>query len=209
MQALLGHDLLHDAPASWREEIIGRLEAVRTSDGGYAKSEEGAQGSTYHTFLVVLASQLLGYEIPEPNRIVQFIYDRQRDDGGFVEIGPMKRSGTNPTAAAVAILNIYDAMDDELREDVCDFLLSVRGSEGGFQANSRIPFSDGLSTFTALLTAQDLGLSKVIRSESAIKYIKEWLEFPVGGFRGASWDETADVEYTFYGLGIFALLKSF
>ena len=34
------------------------------------------------------------------------------------------------------------------------------------------------------------------------------LEFPSGGFRGAEWDEQADVEYTFYGLGILGLLWS-
>ena len=39
-------------------------------------------------------------------------------------------------------------------------------------------------------------------------YALECLEFPTGGFRGASWDEQADVEYTFYGLGILALLNA-
>lgn len=208
VQALLGKDLLGDSLDSWRDQVIKTFEAVRTDDGGYAKSEEGAKGSTYHTFLVLLASQLIGIEIPDSNKLIQFIYDRQRDDGGFCEIAPMRRSGTNPTAAAVATLQIYEAMDDELREDVCDFLLSVRGSEGGFQANNRIPFSDGLSTFTAMLTAQDLGLFKVLKPDAALSYVQDWLEFPTGGFRGASWDETADVEYTFYGLGILALINS-
>ena len=32
------------------------------------------------------------------------------------------------------------------------------------------------------------------------------LELPTGGFRGASWDQQADVEYSFYGLGILGLL---
>ena len=110
----------------------------------------------------------------------------------------MKRSGTNPTAAAVAVLQIYDAMDDELREDVCDFLLSVKGDEGGFQANSRIPFSDGLSTFTGILTTNNLGLQKILHPETAFQFVTNELEFPTGGFRGASWDDSADVEYSFY-----------
>jgi geranylgeranyl transferase type-2 subunit beta len=37
-------------------------------------------------------------------------------------------------------------------------------------------------------------------------FITQQLEFPTGGFRGASWDEQADVEYTFYGLGVLGLL---
>jgi len=97
-------------------------------------------------------------------------------------------------------------MDDELKSDVQDFLKQVKSSEGGFQANTRIPFADGLSTFTGLLTAQDLELEALIDLDLVQKFMTEWLEFPTGGFRGASWDEQADVEYTFYGLGVLALL---
>tara|TARA_R110002095_G_scaffold149180_4_gene128910 strand:+ start:2484 stop:3422 length:939 start_codon:yes stop_codon:yes gene_type:complete len=209
IQASGGEDLLAEAPANWNSQISGNLERLRTSDGGFAKSEQGALGSTYHTFLVVLIYQLIGLEIPAKNDLIQFLYDRQRDDGGFVEITPMKRSGTNPTAAAVATLIILNSMDDELKEDVRDFLTQVKSSEAGFQANTRIPFADGLSTFTGLLTAQDLDLNlKPLVDQSQLrKFMTEWLEFPTGGFRGASWDEQADVEYTFYGLGVLALLS--
>jgi len=139
---------------------------------------------------------------------VQFVYDRQRDDGGFVEISPMKRSGTNPTAAAVALLRMFDHIDDDLRHDVAEFLKEVRGDEGGFQANTRIPFSDGLSTFTGLLTTQDLGLGDLLDPTRVKAWMTDQLEFPTGGFRGAAWDQEADVEYTFYGLGTLALLGS-
>jgi len=205
-QASGGEDLLQTVPADWNSEIASSLERLRTADGGYAKSEQGALGSTYHSFLIVLIYQLIGLDLPDPNHLIQFLYDRQRDDGGFVEISPMKRSGTNPTAAAVATLNILNSMDDELKSDVQDFLKQVKSSEGGFQANTRIPFADGLSTFTGLLTAQDLELEALIDLDLVQKFMTEWLEFPTGGFRGASWDEQADVEYTFYGLGVLALL---
>ncbi|QDV19947.1 Prenyltransferase and squalene oxidase repeat protein [Gimesia panareensis] len=206
VQASGGEDLLSSAPENWNIRVSERLETLRTQDGGYAKSEQGALGSTYHSFLIVLIYQLIGQEVPAPNRLIQFLYDMQRDDGGFVEIAPMKRSGTNPTAAAVATLLILDAMDDELKADVRDFLNQVKSAEGGFQANTRIPFADGLSTFTGLLTAQDLDLQDLIDRNQVLKFMQGWLEFPTGGFRGASWDEQADVEYTFYGLGVLALL---
>lgn len=206
VQASGGEDLLSSAPENWNIQVSEKLETLRTQDGGYAKSEQGALGSTYHSFLIVLIYQLIGQEVPTPNRLIQFLYDMQRDDGGFVEIAPMKRSGTNPTAAAVATLLILDAMDDELKADVRDFLNQVKSAEGGFQANTRIPFADGLSTFTGLLTAQDLELQDIIDPNQVMKFMQEWLEFPTGGFRGASWDEQADVEYTFYGLGVLALL---
>ena len=201
-----GPDPLSGAPATFVDEVAESLESTRTADGGYARTTEGAAGSTYHSFMVALAYELLGRTVPEPNRMIQFVYDRQRDDGGCVEISPMKRSGTNPTAAAVALLVMLGGMDDELREDVGEFLGIVKGDEGGFLANTRIPFSDGLSTFTGLLTVQDLELEGVLRPERAEAFIAGELEFPTGGFRGAAWDTQADVEYTFYGLGTLALL---
>lgn len=200
-----GPDPLRGAGEGFVESLVRRLESTRTADGGYARTTRGAAGSTYHSFLVALAYELLGRSVPEPDRMIQFVYDRQRDDGGFVEIAPMKRSGTNPTAAAVALLVMLGGMDDELREDVGEFLMLVRGDEGGMQANTRIPFSDGLSTFTGLLTVQDLDLEGVLCVERVEAFLGSELEFPTGGFRGAAWDTDADVEYTFYGLGVLAL----
>ena len=203
-----GGDPLAEADADWAEQIAARLEAVRTADGGYAKTTEGAAGSTYHSFLVALCYEMIGQPLPRPDALIQFVYDRQRDDGGFVEIAPMKRSGTNPTAAAVALVQKFGVVDDELRADVSEFLSRVRSDEGGFQANTRIPFADGLSTFTGLLTAQDLALDDVIDANRIKAFVQESIEFPTGGFRAAAWDNQADAEYTFYGLGILGLLNS-
>ncbi len=208
VQASGGSDPFSGISSNWPAELSATLESLRTRDGGYAKSAEGAAGSTYHSFLVLLAYELIGREAPNPHRLVQFVFDRQRDDGGFVEIAPMKRSGTNPTAAAVAILDRYGALDQAVREDVCGFLSDVVSDEGGFQANARIPFADGLSTFTGLLTALDLGCGDIVDSARVKSFVTGQLEFPTGGFRGAAWDDRADVEYTFYGLGILGLLNS-
>lgn len=208
VQTVGGIDVLADAPPDWPDRIAAQLESVRAADGGYAKSTEGALGSTYHSFLVVLTYQLIGRDVPRPGALTQFLFDRQRDDGGFAEIAPMRRSGTNPTAAAAAALQVLGAVDDELKADLREFFLEVLSDEGGFQANTRIPFADALSTFTGLLTVQDLGLAGVIDGEKLRSFVESQLEFPTGGFRAASWDEAADVEYTFYALGTLALLKT-
>ena len=94
-----------------------------------------------------------------------------------------------------------------MRDDVRAFLAEVKSGEGGFQANTRIPFADGLSTFTGLLTTQDLGLEGLYGPARVETFITS-LELPTGGFRGALWDQAADVEYTFYGLGTLGLLWS-
>lgn len=206
LQLAGAEDLTTAETGDWRAAMCHQLERMRRPDGGYAKGEEGASGSTYHSFLVLLTYELLGAVVPRPNALVQFFYDRQRDDGGFVEIAPMRKSGTNPTAAAAASLDILGAMDAELRDDVRGFLIDSRAEDGGFAANSRIPFSDGLSTFTGLLTAQDVGAPRILDINEVRHLVEGQLEFPTGGFRAATWDAQADVEYTFYGLGLVALL---
>jgi geranylgeranyl transferase type-2 subunit beta len=118
----------------------------------------------------------------------------------------MQRSGTNPTAAAVALLRMLGAIDEAVREDVRRFLREVRSSEGGFQANTRVPFADSLSTFTGLLTVLDLGLEDAFDLIELRGFLAT-LEFPAGGFRGALWDTVADVEYSFYALGVMGLVE--
>ncbi|QDT66062.1 prenyltransferase/squalene oxidase repeat-containing protein [Calycomorphotria hydatis] len=201
-----GPDVLSDAPDDWPQQIAEKLETTRTADGGYAKTTEGAAGSTYHSFLVALIYEMIQQPLPYSDRLVQFLFDRQRDDGGFVEIAPMKRSGTNPTAAAAALLKMYDALDAETVEDITGFLGDVWTNEGGFQANTRIPFADGLSSFTGLLTCRDLNITNLADEQRMKTLVETQLEFPTGGFRGAAWDTDADVEYTFYGLGLLGLL---
>ena len=188
-------------------EVSAALETFHRPDGGYAKTHEGGAGSTYHTFLAVLCYELLGRAAPDTDAIVRFLLSRRRDDGGFVEIGPMRRGGTNPTAAAAVLLRRFGAADDEVLNGVARFLDLVKGDEGGLRANTQIPFCDLLSTFTGLLTAHELGLADRIDARACADFV-ESLEDRGGGFRGAVWDEEADPEYTFYGLGSLALLDA-
>lgn len=181
------------------------LETFRRPDGGYARTHQGSS-STYHTFLAVLCYEMLGRTPPAAELIVSFLLSRQRDDGGFVEIGPMRRSGTNPTAAAAILLTRFQALESGVLRGIADYLELVKGSEGGFRANRQVPLCDLLSTFTGMLMASHLGLTKAIDGEDCRRYLGS-LEFAGGGFRGAAWDSETDPEYTFYGLGAFALLK--
>ncbi|MCE9607789.1 MAG: terpene cyclase/mutase family protein [Planctomycetia bacterium] len=190
----------------WRAQVSAAVERFRRADGGYAKTDEGQSSSTYHTFLVVICNQLIGRPIVEPARIVEFVRSRRRSDGGFVEIGPMTKSGTNPSAAAAALLRILDGYDDPTRTALADFLLDAQTDDGGFRANTRIPVADVLSTFTATLTLADLGLLGAIEVDAAREYVRS-MELPGGGFLGGVWDSATDVEYTFYGLGATALLS--
>jgi geranylgeranyl transferase type-2 subunit beta len=201
-----GPNLVDEANDRWADRLAAAIEEFRTRDGGYAKSRGGAFGSTYHSFLVALCYEIVDRPVPAPERLLGFVRERRRDDGGFVEIGPMKRSGTNPTAAGVALVDMFAGVDDDLRQSVQRFLAEVRTGEGGFAANTRMPIADLLSTFTALLTAQDLGIDQMV-DYPAVQRFAESLELPDGGFRAALWDAVSDVEYTFYGLGVLGLAE--
>ena len=204
-----GPDVFADSPPDWPERVAATLEAFRVADGGFTKSVGGASGSTYHTFLVGLAYQLLGRSLPHPEEIVRFVASRRRDDGGYVEIAPMRRSGTNPTAAAVGLLQLVEyeapALTADVRGGVAKFLAEMASPEGGLRANGRAPLADLLSTFTATWTLEQLGELGRIDTKQALRYAQT-LEQPDGGFRGGLWDDGFDVEYTFYGLGVLALL---
>jgi geranylgeranyl transferase type-2 subunit beta len=52
----------------------------------------------------------------------------------------------------------------------------------------------------------DIGRRKHVRPTLIERFLATELEFPTGGFRGAAWDDMADAEYTFYGLGALGLL---
>lgn len=204
LEAAAGIDVFDAAPTGWRDAAGAMFEQFRRPDGGYAKTDEGQASSTYHTFLIVVTRQVIGQAPVDPQRLADFARARQRDDGGFVEIGPMRNSGANPTAAALGLLKILDSLDDDVRQAAIEFLSEMQTDEGGIKANTRIPIADLLSTFTGLYTLCDLGAFDAIDVTAAARYADS-LQLERGGFRGAAWDEAADVEYTFYGLGALAL----
>lgn len=205
IDAAAGIDIFDQAPTNWRQAVADFLHTLRRPDGGFAKALAGAASSTYHTFLVLLCLELIEQPVPEPDKIVAFLHSQQADDGGFREIRASKRGGTNPTAAAIASLRMLGVMDETTREDTIDFLAEMQTDEGGLRANTRIPIADLLSTFTGLLTLQDLNAEQEIDLPAARRYVRS-LTRDTGGFHGAAWDQAHDVEYSFYGLGCLALL---
>jgi geranylgeranyl transferase type-2 subunit beta len=208
VQASAGVDVLADSPADWPLRVAATLEAFRTKDNGYNKSPGASSGSTYHTFLVGLCFELLGRSLPNGDEVLRFVQSRRREDGGYVEVAAMRRSGTNPTAAGIGLLRLLKGRDlppDDI-EPTIEFLAQMRSDEeGGLRANDRIPLADLLSTFTGCWTLAQLGALERINSRQAFHYVKS-LERPEGGFLGGVWDEGTDVEYTFYGLGSLAVL---
>ncbi|MBI2803844.1 MAG: geranyl transferase [Planctomycetes bacterium] len=209
VQAASGLDVLADSPPDWPRRVADTLASFRTSDHGYNKSPGATSGSTYHTFLVGLCFELLGQTLPNPDDVLRFVQARRRDDGGYVEVAAMRRSGTNPTAAAIGLLHLLKGRNLPAAEveTTIDYLAEMPSMEGGLRANDKIPLADLLSTFTGGWTLAQLGALDRINTRQAFQYVQS-LERPEGGFLGGVWDEATDVEYTFYGLGSLALLHA-
>lgn len=207
LEAACGVDAFAGAQSDWSSRLASLLERLRRDDGGYSKSFEGTVGSTYQTFLVLLCLELIGQPIPEPERIAQFLLRQRQGDGGFLEIRVGKRSGANPTAAAIGALRVLNALTPEIETRAGEFLADLQTDEGGWQANTRIPLPDLLSTFTACVTLADLEQLSEIDREAAARYGKS-MQRPTGGFSGFEFDPAQDVEYTFYGLGLLSLLNT-
>jgi geranylgeranyl transferase type-2 subunit beta len=205
LEAATGQSPFAGQPPAWTAAAANAFEDLRRPDGGYAKTPEGQASSMYHSFLVVICQQLLELPTPEPARLLEFVRSRMRDDGGFVEMSVMKRSGTNPTAAAIGLLKILGGLDTATRDAAAGLLLDMQTDEGGLRANTRIPIADLLSTFTGLLTLDDLAAGAQVDRDAARRYVDS-LQCPTGGYRGAEWDTGVDVEYTFYGIGCASLL---
>ncbi len=202
-----GIDIFSDSDPTWRDNVEALLNSLRREDGGFAKAPEGKFGSTYNSFLVMLVLQLIERPIENPDGVLKYLSSQLVEDGGWREIRVSKRAGTNPSAAAAACLQILDAMDDETANLTIDFLLDMQNEEGGLRANTRIPIADLLSSFTGGLTLQNLNAFHELDVDSFQRFVDS-LQLDGGGFMAAIWDESHDVEYTFYGLGCLSLLEN-
>ena len=88
-----------------------------------------------------------------------------------------------------------------------DFLIGLQGPDGGLRANTVIPVSDLLSTFTGLWTLTESGGLDGLEVDKVRRFVA-MMEHPSGGFLAGLWDDQADVEYAFYGLGSLALVST-
>jgi geranylgeranyl transferase type-2 subunit beta len=184
--------------------LLPRWDRFRRSDGCFAASAKSVPSSTYTTFLAAIFYELLGeteWFIP-----VEPILERRRSDGGFVELPQLRYSGTNPTAAAVGLLTLLGVSLPEKQKTV-DFLCRCQQPSGGFQAHARIPLPDLLSSFSAWTALHDLEAADQ-GNPSTLRNFVTSLRSEGGGFFGTPGDQQSDVEYTFYGMALEAMLQS-
>ena len=206
VELAVGEVVIPDDDQHWRIRVADLLASLRTEDGGFAKTPEGRAGSTYQTFLSILCYQLIEIPVPDCEKIESFLNSQKQAEGGYLEIRAAKRAGVNPTAAAIGSLKALGKLNQDEQQATSFFLSEMQSDEGGFTANTRIPFADLLSSFTGLLTLIDLDSASKVNIEAIHRYALS-MQSAEGGFVGFALDQTADVEYSFYGLATLALCQ--
>lgn len=202
----VGAVVIDDDNVTWRDKIAQLLNSLRTDDGGFAKTLEGRAGSTYQTFLSVLCHELIEIPPTDSDSILRFLESQAHPEGGYLEIRAAKRAGVNPTAAAIGTVKALGRLNPAEHQNTIDFIADMQSDEGGLTANTRIPFADLLSSCTGLITLTDLGATDQVDIGSIQRYARS-MQSSTGGFIGFALDQTADVEYSFYGLATLALCK--
>lgn len=178
------------------EALISRLEGYGTEDGGYNPEPRAPTGSAYGCFLVTMAYEDLGRQIPSKDKIVHCLKQLRTADGGYGN-QPNQAFGLTPSTAAVAIL--WPSLGKDFPPGLESWLLSRRHPEGGFFAVPAAPIPDLLSTATALHALSCMGVPLDSFREPCLDFIHS-LWTGGGAFCGSWADPTPDCEYTYYGL---------
>ncbi|MDR0699566.1 MAG: hypothetical protein LBG28_10180 [Tannerella sp.] len=113
--------------------------------------------------------------------------------GGYSNIAGNSAASVNATSAALSVIGQLEGY--ALNDDV-DYLYRLQDDSGGFYASENTPLPDVLSTATALFVLNCYGITPRIGPMHFIE--AHWLES--GSFAPTLFEETSDIEYTFYGL---------
>ena len=176
--------------------ILGKIEACRAGDGGYAVRAGEGIGTIYHSFLALGAYQDLRGELPSPGRMIDCVQSLRMPDGGYANQRDLPVGLTAPTAAALTLLRHFNEPVDP---SAVAWLLARHFPQGGFFATPDAPIPDLLSTATALHALSGAKADLDPLRDPCLDFL-DTLWTTAGGFLGSWEDEMLDAEYTYYGL---------
>jgi len=179
-----------------RKAILARIERHRAADGGYNAAACSGAGTAYAAFLALGAYQDFDAAVPDARALVRSIAALRTADGAYANEPAAARGSTPATAAAAMILT---ELGETVDSAALEWLLGRVHPRGGLRAMPIVPIPDLLSTATALHALAGAGIPVETLRDKCIAFI-EGLRTDGGGFRGHALDDSADCEYTFYGL---------
>jgi prenyltransferase beta subunit len=178
------------------DTVLGRIEACRSADGGYATTSGASSGSAYAAFLALGAYQDAGRRLPLPHGVLGSLRTLKAEDGSYGNHPGVPSGLTTTTAAAVTVMRHLGADADR---DAGMWLLDRCYTGGGFFASRSTPVPDLLSTATALHALAALHVPIGGLREPCLDFVDSlWTNR--GGFYGTWADDAADCEYTYYAL---------
>lgn len=194
---LRGGGLRPKAGAAFRKALTRQIEAYRSSDGGYHSVRGQSHGTAYAAFLALGACLDMGFLPPRARSLTGALRSLQSPDGLWANERPAAVAGTNPTAAALAVLVRVGGRVDKRR--AAEWFMAQAHPLGGFCASPLTPIPDLLSTATALHTLAALGAPVAPIRRQCLDFIDS-LWSNRGSFHAHWQEDELDVEYTFYGL---------
>ncbi len=196
--ARLWADCPEASPAAGAQRALTvRLNGYRAADGGFSHVAGAPHGTAYGAFLAAGAYEDLGREVPDAERLVESLDALRTADGAFAN-EPGRPAGLMPATTAAATLLRH--LGRPVEEGVGRWLLARLAPRGGFVAAEGLPVPDLLSTATALHALAGLGVDLGPVRRPCLEFLDTVWSEEAGGFRGHAFDDTADCEYTWYGL---------
>jgi geranylgeranyl transferase type-2 subunit beta len=190
-----------------RDAMLRLLRDHLVRDGGVARSPGDRHVSAYQTFLGALCFAMLGETMPAGDAAARAVQSLYRPDGGYAELDNQRMSQTSATAAAVALLTMHHAITPARAAPTLRFLAGMQSRDGGLRPHQSVADGDLLSTFTGLVALAALGGLQEIDASGVARFLRGAAR-PEGGFAACPGVDVPDVEYTYYGVGVFALLQT-
>ncbi len=179
------------------DQILLRIEAFRTKEGGYEQSPTAQHGSCYGCLLAYGAYADHRKSLPEIEKLRVTLDNLKTQEGAWAN-DTMIPIGSGPaTAAAVTLCrNLRHPIPEETGNAL---MRCFHPQSGGFMAIPNAPMPDLLSTAVILHALDGLQMPFENIKEKTLDYVDSlWTN--EGGFYGTWADDTLDVEYTYYGL---------
>lgn len=174
--------------------LAEQIEEFRRDDGGYADSRDSLSGSVYASFLITLAYSDMNAELPDGEKLINFVLGRQAQGGGLVNRCSEAEPCATSTAAGIVILNHF-GMSTALH---AGWLQSLEAGSGGFYLSVKSATADLISTAVAVhaLSQVSAGHGRSLLHAEFVRLF--W--HPEGGFCGVPAGDHPDCEHTFYAL---------
>lgn len=187
-----------------KDQCLKIIESCRAQNGGYRKGKEN-RISAYATFMSFLCLEMLGKDINAAD--ISALQDLAYSGGGFCETTDSSTPQTSATAAALSGLVVSGKEPESLAQHL-KYIGNSQRLDGGLAASTDIAIGDLLSTFSGVTSLCFLGNLNLVNLKNLAKFLKTTARSS-GGFVSCTDDMEPDVEYTYYGIAILGILRSY